>query len=319
MTESVNTHPDEGRGHQPPFRLKFFLPGYWLSWGVLGLVGLCVTLPRPISAFIGARLGDLYYFSSKKRRHVVQINLRLCFPQLPAEERLRIARAHFRIYGQCMLDMGLVWWARPAFLARYIRVEGLEHYRAVLERGQNVILLTGHFSAMDVGGPVISRFYPQVALIKPLSNGLIDYFLGRGRTRFGSEAYLRDKGMRPIVKAIKGGRGFSYVPDEDFGPQKSVFVPFLGTESATITALSKLAALSRAAVLPTAVERISTKEGYRVVIYPALEKYPGKDLLADAKRMNSVLAEMVRKAPEQYMWTFKYFRSRPGGAPSPYD
>lgn len=304
--------------YRPRCSANFFRPRWWLTWIMLAILGLCVLLPRPASSFIGARLGDLYRSTSKKRREVVEVNLHLCFPELSAEERDHLSRSHFRIYGQCLLDMGLIWWARKKFLDRYIKIEGLEHYQAALDSGRNVILLTGHFSALDIAGPAISRHYPQVGLIKPVYNKLVDYLVTRGRQRFHGKVYLRDKGMRPIIKSINAGYGFYYLPDEDFGPDKSIFVPFLATESATITALNKLARLTNAAVLPTSARRLSAKEGYRIKIHPAMNNFPGEDPVADAVRMNAELARMVADAPEQYMWTFKFFRTRPDGEPSPY-
>lgn len=305
--------------YRPRFSIRLFSPGNWAVWLVLSLLGLCVLLPRTVSAFIGARLGDLYRYSNKKRRIVVDVNLHLCFPDMSAQERDQLSRLHFRIYGQCLLDMGLIWWARKKFLDRYIKVEGLEHYQAAVDSGRNVILLTGHFSALDIAAPAISRHHPQVGLVNPLENDLVDYFITRGRQRFSGKVYLRDKGMRPIIKAIKAGYGFYYLPDEDYGPEKSIFVPFLGAESATITALNKLAKLTNAAVLPTSVRRVSAREGYRIKIHPAMDNFPGDDPEADAARMNAELARMVAEAPEQYMWILKIFTTRPGSTSQPYD
>ncbi|MFV1997048.1 MAG: lysophospholipid acyltransferase family protein [Acidiferrobacterales bacterium] len=305
--------------YRPRFSFRFFSTRFWPTWLVLAVVGLCVLLPRPISAFIGARLGDLYRSTSKKRRNIVDVNLRLCFPEMSAEARAQLSRSHFRIYGQTLLDMGLIWWARRKYLDRYLKVEGLEHYRTALDNGRNVILLTGHFSAADIAAPAISRHHPQAGLIKPINNALLDYMVAHGRLRWYGKSYLRDKGMRPVVKAIKAGYGFYYLPDEDLGPQKSIFVPFLATESATITALSKLARITNAVVLPTSARRISAKQGYHVVIHSALDDFPSDDAVADTRRMNAELAKLVADAPEQYMWTFKFFRTRPGGEASPYD
>ncbi len=109
--------------YRPRFRLRFLSPRNWSAWLLLAVVGLCVVLPRPVSAFIGARLGDLYRRSSRKRRNVVDVNLQLCFPELSATERARLSRQHFRIYGQCLIDMGLIWWASKKFLDRYIQIE----------------------------------------------------------------------------------------------------------------------------------------------------------------------------------------------------
>jgi lipid A biosynthesis lauroyl/palmitoleoyl acyltransferase len=319
LTASNTDHTTLPEDYRPRFSFRFFSPRNWPAWLLMAALGLGVLLPRPVSGFLGACMGDLFRLGSKKRRHIVDVNLQLCFPEMAADQRDQLARRHFRIHGQCLLDMGLIWWARKQFLERYIQIEGLEHYRAALDSGHNVILLTGHFSALDIAGPAISRYYPQVGLIKPIRNEVGDYLMAYGRRRFNGKVYLRDKGMRSIVKAINAGYGFYYLPDEDFGPEKSIFVPFLGTESATITALNKLAKLTNARVLPTSVRRLSAKEGYRIVIQPALPDFPSDNAEADAVRMNRSLADMVADAPEQYMWTFKYFRTRPNGEPSPYD
>ncbi len=308
----------EQEGYDPRFRARYLGPRYWPIWLLLALMALGQLLPRAIWGRVGAGFGRLYYRMSRKRREVARVNVDLCFPEMAAAERERVVRRHFRVYAQCLLDMGLVWWARPRFLNDYIKVEGLEHYRAAVADGHPVILLTGHFSGLDIAGPMISRHFPQVGLIKPVHNRLVDWLVARGRRRFAGRVYLRDRGLRPVVRALQSGYGFYYLPDEDFGPERSVFVPFLGTVAATITALSRLARITDAAVLPTSVERVSSREGYRIRIGPALKDFPGDDEREDAARMNAVLGEMVRRAPEQYMWTFKYFRTRPGGEASPY-
>jgi lipid A biosynthesis lauroyl/palmitoleoyl acyltransferase len=305
--------------YEPRFQARFLAPRYWPIWLLLAFIAAGRVVPRRAWGLVGAAFGELYYRLSRKRREVARVNVELCFPEMNRLTRERLVRRHFHVYAQCLLDMGLVWWARPRFLDQYIKVDGLDHYRAALGKGRPVILLTGHFAGLDIAGPMISRHHPQVGLIKPVQNRLVDWWLARGRRRFAGRVYLRDKGLRPIVRALQSGYGFYYLPDEDFGPERSVFVPFLGTVAATITALSRLAHITGAAVLPTSVERVSSREGYRVRIGPALADFPGGDDREDAARMNAALGEMVRRAPEQYMWTFKYFRTRPGGEASPYD
>jgi lipid A biosynthesis lauroyl/palmitoleoyl acyltransferase len=322
MEKMAQTSPWQGKGdlegYNPPFRGRFLGPRYWPIWLLFLLMMAGRLLPRRLWGLAGAGVGAVFYRTNAKRREIARVNLGLCFPGLDPGAREQIVRRHFRVHGQCLLDMSLVWWARPVFLDRYIKVEGLDHYRAAVDQGRPVILLTGHFSGLDIAGPVISRHFPQVGLIKPVKNPLVDWFIARGRRRFAGRVFLRDKGLRPVVRALQSGYGFYYLPDEDFGPERSVFVPFLGTVAATITALSRLARITNAAVLPTSVMRVSSREGYRIMIGPALENFPGDDERDDAARMNAVLGEMIRRAPEQYMWTFKYFRTRPDGQASPY-
>lgn len=305
-------------GYNPRFQWRFLAPRFWPTWLLLSFLMLGRIVPRTLWGLVGAGLGYLFYRVNRKRREIARINIELCFPEMDAGARERLVRQHFLVHGQCLLDLGLIWWARPSFLDRYIRMEGKEHYRAALAQGRPVILLTGHFSGLEVGGPLISRQFIQVGLIKPMKNPLVNWVATRGRKRFSGHLFLREQGLRPVVRALKSGYGFYYLPDEDFGPEKSVFVPFLGTVSATITALSRLARITNAAVLPACVVRVSSREGYRIIIGPALPDFPGSDEKEDAARMNAVLGEMIRRAPEQYMWTFKYFRTRPEGQASPY-
>jgi len=306
-------------GYVPIFRPRMLLPQYWGTWVFLGLLRALVYLPHGVASFVGARLGDLYRRLDKKRRHVANVNLGLCYPEMSPEARQHLIREHYRLYGQTFVDMALIWWGSERYLKRHIRFEGLHYYDAERKRGKAVILLTGHFVAIDIGGPLISTHHRQIGLIKPLYNEVMDWVLGRGRIRFGSRMLLRDRGMRQVVQAIKEGYGFSYVPDEDFGPEKSVFVPFLGTQAPTITAVSKLARMTRASVLPCFIWRQPDNKGYLIDIRAPLQDFPGGDDVADAARIRKVLADAVNEHPEQYMWTFKFFKTRPDGGPAPYE
>jgi len=294
------------------------LPKWWPTWVVLGLLRLSIYLPAFVSAGIGSGFGNLFYLLNKKRREVVRINLRLCFPEMTPAARYKLMRDHYRLYGKTFIDMGKIWWASEKFLERYFRVEGLEHYEQARENGKQVILLTGHFIGIDLGGPMISRKYPLVGLINPIHNKVLNWVVGRGRLRFSSKILLRDGGMRQVVQAIKQGYGFYYLPDEDFGPERSVFVPFLGTRAPTLTSVGKLARMTNATVIPCFVWRRSAKDGYLVQLLPPMDDFPSSDDLADATRVREVLAAAVREYPDQYMWTFKFFRSQPDNKPPPY-
>jgi lipid A biosynthesis lauroyl/palmitoleoyl acyltransferase len=311
--------PDDPAYHRPVFRRAFFGPRYWTTWLGLGVLRLLVILPRWVSAALGVALGDVFYLVNSKRRHVAQVNIDLCFPELAPAQRKDLVRRHFRVYAQSLLDTGLLWWARPSFLDRYIRIRGLEHYQAACAAGRPTILLSAHFVALDIGGVISSRHYPTVGLIKRVKNELLNWFLTRGRTRFMGRLYVRDQGLRAVIRALKRGMAFYYLPDEDFGPEHSVFLPFFATEAATITALPRLARLARAAVLPCSMRRVSAKDGYEIVLEAPLTDFPSGDDVADARRMNEVIERGIRAAPEQYMWTLKIFRTRRDSAKSPYD
>ena len=169
---------------------------------------------------------------------------------------------------------------------------------------------------------IFTKNFKTVGLIKPARNHLFEWLITRGRKRFTGmlELYLRDKGIRPVVRAIKNNHAFYYLPDEDLGAKvETQFVPFFGVETATLTALAPMAKLTKAAVLP-AVTTLDEKTGrYTLEIDKPLENFPGNDEFADMQRMNHILEQLICKAPTQYMWSLRLFQTRPDGAPSPYE
>ncbi len=307
--------------HDPAFRKSFLLPRYWGIWFGMGMLRLVSLLPRRVLALLGSIAGNLYWFFSRKRRRIASVNLALCYPAMPQAERARLVRQHFQVYGQCLLDFPLLWFGSPERTRRLVRIHGLENYQEPFSHGRRIIVLTAHFVALEIGAAELSARFPLLGMIKPLRNPLIDWFMARGRKRFDPRGrlLLRDQGLRPVIREIKRGLGFYYLPDDDFGAQESIFVTFFGTEVARLTALGRLAQLCNAVVIPCFSYRLPGNQGYEVRIEPALSGFPSGDPAADTRRMNAELERHIAVSPEQYMWTFKYFKTRPGGAASPYD
>lgn len=318
--DAVAPHPGRALSgaYSPRFRWQFLLPPYWPAWLGLLLLRLGVYLPRRLWNAVGALLGALYYRGSRKRRCVARANIALCFPSLDAAARERLVRDHFRAAMQCLCDLGWLWWAPRPRLERFVRLEGAAHIEAASAAGRPVIALTAHSVALEMG-LVLSLHRPYVAFIKPLRNGLMDFYFARGRARFGALLITRSSGLRPLLRALEGGRVLYFLPDEDLGVRDSVFAPFFGEPAATLTTLGRLAAHTNAAVLPVYTRRRADGGGYDIVIAAPLADFPSGDPLADATRMNAVLEAGIRAAPSEYLWTFKRFKNRPPGAAAVYD
>lgn len=294
-------------------------PRYWPTWLLLAALRGLAFLPLALSRALGAGAGLLMYATNAKRRRIAQINLQLCFPQLGERERRRLLRRHYRLAGQGYLDIGYYAWASERRLQRKVRITGLEHLHAAARARRPVILLAPHCVGMNVGGIVVAKHFPVFSMIKPQRNLLVDRLLNRARARYGSPLIPRAQGLRPVVRGLVEGRMFYYLPDEDFGPKHSVFVPFFGVPCATLTTLGRLARLADAAVVPCFTRLLPGGRGYEVVLQPPLADFPSADRSADAARMNQVFEQGIRAMPEQYMWTFKLFKTRPHQTRSPYD
>ncbi len=281
-----------------------------LSHLVVAFLWLLHWLPLPALRALGRVLGHLLYAVGRERREVVLTNLRLCFPEKTEAERVALARAHVVAFSRAVLDRTLGWWASQERLKRLIRISGVEHLTD--PAGRPVLVLSPHFVGLDAGGTRTSMLLPACSVYSNQKNPVFNKLLYDGRKRFGDTLLLsRQEGMRRIVRAMKEGRRFYYLPDMDFGPRDSIFVPFFGVPAATIPALSRLVRMTGARVVPCITRQVS--DGYEVEVMPPLEGFPGDSVEADTRRINEFIEGEVLRMPEQYFWLHKRFKTRPPG------
>ena len=283
----------------------------------LGVIWLLHFLPLALLAPIGRAFGLLLYAVAGDRRRVARTNLALCFPDWSDAQRSRVVRGHFQAFGRAVLERGILWWSSRERIVRIVRMEGLENWEAV--RGRPTIWLAPHFVGLDMGGTRLAADFEAASMYSRQKDPVLDKILYHGRTRFVMPRLVsRQEGLRPLVKTMREGLPFYYLPDMDFGARDSVFVPFFGVPAATITGLSRMAKLARAAVVPVVTTQLPGGRGYVLRFYPAWEDFPTGDDEADARRMNAFIEDRVREAPEQYHWLHKRFKTRPPGEPSLY-
>ncbi|MDD5329842.1 MAG: lipid A biosynthesis acyltransferase [Sulfuricella sp.] len=276
------------------------------------LIWLLHFLPLGVLARCGEAFGWLLYVLGRERRRVARINLRLCFPALADREREKLVKRHFRVFGRSLLERGILWWSPESRIRKLVRVEGLEHWRAVADRP--VIWLAPHFVGLDMGGVRLTIERQLVSMYSRQKNPLFDALLLHSRTRFGNSPMAsRQDGLKPVVRAMRQGLPFYYLPDMDFGARDALFVPFFGVPAATITALSRLAKITGAAVVPAVTRQLPGGGGYVLKFYPAWENFPGDEVESDTRRMNAFIEDRVREMPEQYFWLHKRFKTRPPG------
>lgn len=276
------------------------------------LMWLLHFLPLPALAVLGNALGMVLWALGAERRRVASINLQLCFPEKSEQERAALVRAHFRVFARCFLERSILWWSSRERIQRLTRVVGLEHLQAVQDGP--VIVLAPHFVALDVGGSWMTQYVNLVSVYSNQKNPLFHNLLLRGRSRFNEpRLYSRQQGLRPIVKAMRERLPFYYLPDQDLATKDGVFVPFFGVQAATLTTVSRLAAMTNAKVVPCISRVLPGGQGYEVRFYPAWDNYPTDDIVADTRRVNAFIEDRVREMPEQYFWLHKRFKTRPEG------
>ena len=289
------------------------------SQPIVFLLWLLHFLPFPLLALLGRRFGDVLYLVARHRRKVASINLQWCFPELDEQQRRQMLKMHFQALGRSLLERSLFWWGSQERLQRLIHMSGEEKIRAQLEAKRPVILLAPHFVGLDAGGVAITTRFDIVSIYAAQASPVFNRLLLRGRSRFGNQLLLsRQDGARATVKAMKAGRPFYYLPDLNARRRDSIFVPFFGIPTATITGLSRLARAADAAVLPCLTRMLPDGQGYAVEIGDAWENFPTHDVEADTERMNAWIESAIRTMPEQYYWVHRRFKTRPLGEAKPY-
>lgn len=308
-------------GRPPRFRPAFLGPRFWPTWCRLLGLRLTLYLPRRWVMAAGGYLGDILRRRNAKRRRIAEVNLSLCFPELSEAARRELLVEHFRDYGRGVLDMALALWGGDAAFAKWCELERGDELRALLRR-RRVIVVAYHQTTLDIGGGIVARVHPCVSMMKRDRNPLVTWQLWRGRAhldRANIRVLMRDEGLRPLVRDLRAGRLCFFIPDEDFGISRhSVFAPFFGVPTATLTVVSRLAKLTGAVVLPSATVLDAGSGRYEMILGDALTDFPSGDAAADAAQLNRAMENLIRRAPASYMWTFRWFKTRAEGMPNPY-
>ena len=277
---------------------------------------LLALLPLVVVRAMGKLLGWVLYVLVASRRRVVTINLSLCFPERSSAEIRRLTRQTFVYFAQAWLDRSWVWHAPRNWVLRRVAFTGATYELAGTEP---TVVFVPHFVGMDAAwGAVALRIpRPSTTIYTDQSNKLIDRWILRGRMRWGNmRLFGRVEGVKPIVAAIRAGQPLYLLPDMDFGPQESIFVPFFGIPTATVPSLPRFARLGRAKVVSAVVSM--TPSGYEVKVFPAWADFPTHDVAADTALMNQKLEGYIKEQPAQYFWVHKRFKTRPVGAPDLY-
>ena len=261
---------------------------------------------------LGWVLGHALYGLAASRRQVAQVNLALCFPQRSARERSRMVRRHMVMVMQSLLDRSWLWHGSMAQIQRRLQVVGDD---ALLKSDQPVVVFAPHFVGLDAGGTALTVLgqVPMSSIYVPQRHPALDAWVREGRNRSGrNKLYFRHDGVKQILSGLRQGDKLYLLPDMDFGPAESIFVPFFNVPAATLPSLSRFAKLGRARVVPV-ITRM-TETGYEVVVHPAWADFPTDDAEADTASMNQRLEVFINTMPDQYFWVHKRFKTRPAGA-----
>jgi len=290
---------------------------YAPSWIVYGLVWLVAQLPYNLIIILGKGLGRILPKLLKSRKKVVAVNLSICFPDLNPSETKNLIHNHFIEMGVMLTQTLKAFLSSTKSIEKDAIIVGEEHIEACLKEKQGVLLVAGHFTALDMGGKILCQKYPIAGMYREHKHPLTEYIVTKSRLKYAKKMFNRDA-LRPIIKHLKSGGILWYAPDQNYRRGQSEFVPFFGEQASTITATHQMARLSKCQVLFFHVQRNEQSPHYTLTISPPIENFPTKDPVEDTQRVNLGIENMVIKNPAEYLWLHKRFKTRPAGEKNPY-
>lgn len=292
-------------------------PRHWPTWFGVFILRIVAALPFRAKLIAGRALGFLGYHLIKKRRHIVETNIRLCFPELDTQQQQKMVKQTFASNGIGFFEIAWGWWANIDDIKNRYDVTGLEHLEAAKADGSGVLLIGAHYVNLDLGGVMVNDVSPIDTIYRKNNNPVLEYVITKGRERT-YDSVLERKDMRTIVRKLREGRTVWYSPDQDFGRNQAVFAPFFGVEAATLVTTSRLAKMGKAKPVGVAHYRNPVTHQYHVVYTPVSDEFPSGDDLKDATIINAMLEKAIRVYPDQYMWVHRRFKTRPEGEASLY-
>lgn len=302
---------------RPPLlkRLKRVLR-YGLVRVALAMVG---SLPVAFSAWLGRGFGALAYAVAGTERRRALDGLARAFPELSAGQRVALARACFRHLGQCAFELACIRKMDPA-LDRW--VEWPDADRRVLEqalaKGRGVLFVSGHVGNWELlARRVALAGYPCQTIAKETTDPRLTRLIERFREAGKLKSIWRgqDGAAKAMLKALKGGEILGMLIDQDTKVQ-SVFVPFFGELASTPRAAADLALRTGAAVVVGFCQR--QEDGrYRLSMKELTPPASGDreaDAVALTAQMTSEIEQAIRRAPAQWVWMHRRWKTRPAGA-----
>ena len=288
-------------------RLSLFGPRYWPTWLGLGLLRLIQLLPHGALLWMGRAIGRVVRRLPLHYAQVARCNLALCLPELSPGQRERVLDQHFEALGMGLCESAMTWWSTDAQITRLAHINGLEHLREALGQGRGAILLTAHFTTLEIGARVLNTEVPLNAMHKRPKNGLLAHFFERHRGRHALRIFSRDN-VRGMVRALRDNECVWYAPDQSYRKKGAQMIHFFGVPAATNVFTSRLATLTGAAVLFVGHERLGGNAGYCVSINKAPASYPSDSATEDAEQFNRFVESEVRRNPAQYWWIHRRFK-----------
>ena len=267
---------------------------------------------------LGNGLGWLANCFPSKNKRIMLRNIELCFPKISLEKRKQLSKRCWQSHAIAGFEAAMGWWGTEKRLRKLFHVQGKEHLEAALNSGKGVMLVTGHFTSLELQGVMLSLLTAYSSTAKHLRNPVVDYLINNARRRH-LQTTLFPENLKQVHQRLRQGEVISFLLDQDYGAKGSVFAPFFTIPTATTKAMSRIAKTTNSIVIPMFFFRLTSGKGYQLEFHPPFKNYATNGALENATIFNTTVEAAIKCYPEQYGWTYKRFATRPEEEASLYD
>jgi len=289
---------------------KFLHPKFYPTWILILLMKISIHLPYKFQIELGKVLGKFLFYVASSRRKIAEKNLSLCFPDKNKLQINFLLKKNFEEIGISFFETANAYFANNQKIDEKLIVKNEKYLQDAIDNDKSIILLASHFLSLMLGSRALLLKYGIANIYRPQNNQLFDEIMRSSFVKNGA-VMIKTKDTRSMLKAIKSKTPIWYAPDQDLGPNNSIYAPFFKIQTATVSATARLAQSDNTVVLPYHFNRQGDK--YIMEFQRPLKPYPTMNPLKDASKTNSILEKQILKFPDQYLWVHKRFKTRPDG------
>lgn len=297
----------------PQFKMSFFAPRYWPVWLGATLLYLLTWLPFPLIRLLGRGVGYLLKTLAKQRVWVARRNIELWDPSLSPQQVDKLLNDNIARTGMALFETAMGWWWPNWRVKRHFEVEGYEYVEEAFKAKGGVFGMALHNVNLEFACRGLGYTHPSIAFYRKHDNPLIDYLQYHGRNR-SNKYMIHKRNSKALIRALEDNEMCLYLPDQDYGPRQSIFVPFGGV-SETATTTGTLMFIRRTQCVPLMVTSQYTASGYKVKFYPPMPELRDMDDETALTLLNQKIDTIVKEQPDSYLWMHKRFKTRPESSP----
>jgi lipopolysaccharide heptosyltransferase II len=274
-------------------------------------LALVTALPLRFVFGLGKGLGFGAWLLLPKYRHLARRNVEIAFGvEKSADEKARIVRRHFQQLGANLLSGMKLNSMSPERMAARVTTEGVDQVHRQLRAGRPVVLVLSHLGNWEFLAQILPQYFsyaPRLSTVyQKLGNRYLDRFVREQRARFGVELFDRSEGFQEAIRLLREGGMIGILSDQHAGDH-GLWTPFFGRLASTSPLPALLCKRTGASLIAISIYT-DGPGNWRLVFSPPFGS-PNDSVPALTAEMNEVIAQEIRRAPEDWFWVHNRWKT----------